>query len=75
MRLGDNDPSGLRLRTTVSITPNDNARVPVTGQLVGADSQEAVLAIDSPDAGRVHVHFPRAGFEALAQENGARSAA
>lgn len=73
--LGDNDPSGLRVGSTVSVTPNDNARVPVTGTLVGADAQEVVIAIDSPDAGRVHVHFPRAGFETLATDQSARTAA
>ena len=66
--LGDNDPSGLRAGTTVTVSPNDNARVPVTGTLVEADAQEIVLAINSPDAGQLHVHFPRAGFETLAQD-------
>ena len=73
--LGDNDPSGIAVGTTVSVTPNDNARVPVTGKLVGADAQEVVLAIDSRHAGEVNVHFPRAGFETLVQDNSARSAA
>ncbi|SHH35696.1 glutathione S-transferase family protein [Marivita hallyeonensis] len=73
--LGDNDPSGIAVGTTVTVTPDDNARVPVTGTLVGADTQEIVIAIDSPEAGRLHVHFPRAGFETIAQSNSARSAA
>ena len=73
--LGDNDPSGLRVGTKVSVTPNDNARVPVTGTLVGADAQEVVIAIDSAEAGALHVHFPRAGFETLAHSTSARSAA
>lgn len=73
--LGDNDPSGLALGTTVSVTPNDNARVPVTGTLVGADAQEVVIAIDNAHAGALHVHFPRAGFETLAADTSARSAA
>jgi len=73
--LGDRDPSGIALGTTVSVTPDDNARVPVTGQLVGADAQEIVLALDSAEAGRLHVHFPRAGFETLKAPGGKRSAA
>lgn len=73
--LGDNDPSGIALGTDVTVTPDDNARVPVTGTLVGADAQEVVIAIDSPEAGRLHVHFPRAGFETIATSNSARSAA
>lgn len=63
--LGDNDPSGIAAGTRVTVTPDDNARVPVSGTLVAADAQEAVVAIDSPAAGRLHVHFPRAGFEVL----------
>lgn len=62
---GDADPSGIAAGTRVSVTPDDNARVPVTGTLVAADAQEAVIAIDSPAAGRLHVHFPRAGFEVI----------
>ena len=73
--LGENDPSGIALGTDVSVTPDDNARVPVTGTLVGADRQQVVIAIDSPEAGRLHVHFPRAGFETIAQTSSARSAA
>ena len=57
------------------MTPDDNARVPVAGTLVGADAQEVVIAIESPEAGRLHVHFPRAGFETIAQAGKARSAA
>ncbi len=64
--IGDNDPSGLTIGTIVTVTPDDNARVPVTGTLVAADAQEVVLAIESDQTGLIHVHFPRAGFETLA---------
>ena len=73
--LGDNDPYGIAIGTRVSVTPNDNARVPVTGTLAGADAQEVVVAIDSAEAGTLHVHFPRAGFETIAENASARSAA
>ena len=73
--LGNNDPSGIAPGTEVTVTPDDNARVPVTGTLVGADAQEVVIAIDSPEAGQLHVYFPRAGFETIAQTGSARSAA
>ena len=73
--LGENDPSGIATGTRVTVTPDDNARVPVAGTLVGADAQEVVIAIESPEAGRLHVHFPRAGFETIAQAGKARSAA
>lgn len=59
------DPSGIAAGTAVTVTPDDNARVPVAGTLVAADAQECVVAIDSAEAGRLHVHFPRAGFEVI----------
>lgn len=63
--LGDNDPSGIAVGTEVTVTPDDNARVPVSGKLVAADAQEVILAINSAEAGRLHVHFPRAGFDVI----------
>jgi glutathione S-transferase len=60
------DPSGLKPGTLVTVTPDDNAKVPVQGVLIAADAQEIVIGRDSPEAGRIHVHFPRAGFETLA---------
>jgi glutathione S-transferase len=62
----DADPSGLRAGTPVTVTPDDNAKVPVAGLLVAADAQEVVIARESPETGRIHIHFPRAGFETLA---------
>jgi glutathione S-transferase len=59
------DPSGLKAGTLVTVTPDDNARVPVEGILIAADAQEIVIARESPEAGRIHIHFPRAGFETL----------
>lgn len=73
--IGDNDPSGIAAGTLVTVTPDDNARVPVTGTLVAADAQEVIVAIDSAAAGRLHVHFPRAGFEVIPATIGAASAA
>lgn len=62
---GDADPSGLVVGTQVKVTPDDNAKVPVEGEIVAVDAQEIVIARETPEAGRVHVHFPRAGFETL----------
>jgi glutathione S-transferase len=42
------------------------ARVPVEGIIIAADAQEIVVARESPETGRIHIHFPRAGFETLA---------
>ncbi|PWJ13821.1 glutathione S-transferase family protein [Jannaschia seohaensis] len=69
------DPSGIELGTAVTVTPDDNARVPVSGTLVSADTQEVVVAVDAPETGTVHVHFPRVGFETLPVETAAQSAA
>jgi len=57
------DPGGLKAGTRVVITPDDNARVPVTGTLVAASDDEAVLHLNDPRGGDLHVHFPRMGFE------------
>ena len=57
------DPSGLRKGSAVTVTPDDNAKVPVTGTLVAADAREIVIHRDDPQAGDLHLHFPRAGFE------------
>jgi len=47
---------------TVTVTPDDNARVPVTGTLMAADAREIVLRINDTRAGELNVHFPRIGF-------------
>ena len=71
----DSDPTGIAAGAEVSVTPADNARVPVTGTLVAADAQEIVVRRDSAETGTVNVHFPRAGFEVIASGASARSAA
>jgi glutathione S-transferase len=59
---GNGDPGGLKAGTEVSITPDDNAKVPVTGTLVAADAFEVVIHRRDPQAGDLHVHFPRLGY-------------
>ncbi len=71
----DGDPTGLAPGTPVTVTPDDNARVAVEGTLVAADDQEVVIARETEEAGRLHVHFPRAGFETLAAEGRAEERA
>lgn len=73
--LGGGDPSGIAPGTQVSVTPDDNARVPVIGALVAADAQEIVIRREDPSAGVIHVHFPRAGFETVALGGKAKQAA
>lgn len=59
------DPSGIAPGTRVSVTPEDNARVPVEGILVAADAQEIVVRREYSKTGAFHVHFPRAGFDTI----------
>ncbi len=56
------DPGGLKDGTAVRVTPDDNARVPVTGTLVAADAFEVVIHRHDPQAGDLHIHFPRLGY-------------
>lgn len=58
----DGDPGGLKAGTTVRITPDDNARVPVTGTLVAADAFDIVVHHHDAQAGDLHIHFPRPGY-------------
>ncbi|CAL78532.1 putative glutathione S-transferase [Bradyrhizobium sp. ORS 278] len=60
------DPSGLYAGQKVTVTPDDNARVPVTGTLVAADASEIVIHRRDHDAGDLHIHFPRLGFDVVA---------
>jgi glutathione S-transferase len=62
----DGDPGGLRAGTLVTVTPDDNARVPVTGTLVAASDQEVVIHRRDELAGDLHIHFPRLGFDVVA---------
>ncbi len=60
------DPGGLRAGSPVSVTPDDNARVPVSGRLVAASDSEVVIHRRDAQAGDVHIHFPRLGFDVVA---------
>jgi glutathione S-transferase len=57
-----NDPSGLKAGQTLSVTPDDTGKVPVTGTLVGLAADRISIARSDPRAGDVVVHFPRAGY-------------
>ncbi len=54
---------GLRPGAAVIVTPDDNAKVPVSGTLVAANETEIILHRHDPQAGDIHLHFPYAGFE------------
>jgi len=61
----DNDPTGIKPGTDVTVTPDDNAKVSAEGELVAANAQEIVIRRQSAETGALHIHFPRAGFETL----------
>ncbi len=61
----DGDPLGLPVGAKVTVTPDDNARIPVAGTLVAADEREIVIHRHDEQAGDLHIHFPRLGFDVL----------
>ena len=62
----DKDPSGLKPGSRVVIGADDTGRDPVRGQLLAADAQELVIRSEHPSVGEVNIHFPRAGFDVIA---------
>ncbi len=54
---------GFEAGQAINVTPTDYGMDPVVGTLVGLSADEVVLARDDERAGRVHVHFPRRGFQ------------
>ena len=59
------DPSGLKAGAMVTLRTLETSD-PIGGLLVGADETEIVLAHENDRVGRVHVHFPRYGYSAVA---------
>lgn len=59
------DPTGLPVGAKISVTPDDNARVPVSGTLIAASDSEIVIHRRDEQAGDLHIHFPRLGFDVL----------
>ena len=63
----DKDPSGLKPGSRVVVRADDTGRDPVRGQLLAADAQELVIRSEHPRVGEVNIHFPRAGFDVIAE--------
>ena len=55
-------PRGLRVR----VATEDFAPDPVEGETVRSTSTEITIRRDDPQTGRIHVHFPRLGYEVTA---------
>lgn len=56
------EPQGLQRGDRVRVAADDYGRDPVEGLLVRSCANEIVIHRNDPQAGSVHVHFPRAGF-------------
>lgn len=66
---GDPDAAiGAQPGERVQVMPDDYAKVPVTGELVASSAQHVAIRRTDPEVGEVVVHFPRAGFMVLSDE-------
>jgi hypothetical protein len=62
------DPSlGFEAGAEVAVNALDYGADPIAGRLVGLSLDEVVLQRDDERAGRVHVHFPRIGYQIRAE--------
>ncbi len=56
------DPLGLAPGAPVKVMADDYGRDQIEGTLVAANPGRVVIAREDPGLGRLHVHFPRAGY-------------
>jgi glutathione S-transferase len=56
------DPLGIAPGDMVSVSAEDYGRDAIAGHLVALTPQRVVIARDTEDLGRLHVHFPRVGY-------------
>jgi glutathione S-transferase len=59
------DPLERKPGQRVQLTPDDYGRDPLIGELVAVGADEVVVRRDTPEAGALHLHFPRIGFQIL----------
>jgi glutathione S-transferase len=60
-----NDALSLSPGDPVVVMADDYGRDPIAGTLVAARPDRLILAQETPDLGRLHLHFPRVGYVAL----------
>lgn len=60
-----NDALGLSPGDPVVVMADDYGRDPISGTLVAARHSRLILARETPDLGRLHLHFPRVGYIAV----------
>lgn len=51
----------------VEVAPSDYGVVPVTGTLAAVAEDRIILARESAELGKLHVHFPRAGYSLVSR--------
>lgn len=56
------DPLALAAGTAVVVAADDYGRDAVAGTLVAATPDRVVIARQTPELGKTHIHFPRAGY-------------
>jgi glutathione S-transferase len=56
------DPAGLTPGAAIFVMADDYGRDRILGTLVAANAERVVIARDTPELGRMNVHFPRAGY-------------
>ncbi len=56
------DPTGLKPGDAAMVMADDYGRDPIKGTIAALTRDRAILARDDPGLGRIHVHFPRAGY-------------
>ena len=56
------DSSGLKLGDAVVVQADDYGRDPIAGTLAGLAPDRITVAREDAAVGRLHVHFPRAGY-------------
>lgn len=59
---GDADLVGVRRGQRVDVCPDDYAKDPCTGELVGLTSEQVVIDVERPGDGKTRVAFPRLGY-------------
>ncbi|MCA6250848.1 MAG: glutathione S-transferase family protein [Phenylobacterium sp.] len=64
-----NDALGLSPGDAVVVMADDYGRDPIAGTLVAARHSRLILAQETPDLGRLHLHFPRVGYVALSGQS------
>jgi glutathione S-transferase len=57
------DPSGLEPVQPTTVAADDYGRDPILGDLVAINAERVVIAREEPSLGRLHVHFPRVGYQ------------